>query len=103
DAVNIAIHRLVEIITQLENSFGLVDHDALERDLTAIEDALLKGIEDSVSDSKFEAINAEGKAHLKSYKQTMPKEIYEKTLTNYVVKKLRELYGIPRLSLFYMG
>jgi hypothetical protein len=32
----------------------------------------------------------------------MAKELYEQTLENYVTKRVREDYGVPRLSLFYL-
>ena len=33
----------------------------------------------------------------------MKPEIYQQTLDNYLVRRLREHFRIPRLSLFYLG
>jgi hypothetical protein len=32
----------------------------------------------------------------------MEKEVYERTLDNLLLKRLREKFGVPRLSLFHL-
>jgi len=56
----------------------------------------------SSSEAELDAINAEARTQLRSYKKKMEKEFYEQTVRNFVARRLRELNRIPRLSLFYM-
>jgi hypothetical protein len=39
---------------------------------------------------------------LRAYRESMERAIYEQTLNNFIARRLREQYRIPRLSLFYL-
>ena len=73
----------------------------LEDSLTSVErmlnDALL-----SNTRAEVETVTAELKAELKPYRSQMDKPAYEQMLNNLLMKRLREKFGIPRLSLFYL-
>lgn len=101
EAIERSISRLVEILDDIENRTRL-NVEGIERDLTSIEELLLKELLRSVPEERKTALQAEGKLQLKAYKQTMSKEGYKTTLSNYVDKRIRELHGIPRLSLCYL-
>lgn len=96
-----ALSRMSEILGEIENCATL-DSEGLERDLVSIEDLILEKILESVHVERKMTIEEDGKHQLKTYKKDMPKTVYQQTLNNYIHKRLREFYGIPRLSLFYM-
>jgi hypothetical protein len=79
-----------------------IDTEALERDLTSIEELILKGLKQCISAATLAEIEADAKRQLRSYREKMGKEIYEQTRANYVARRLREHYHVPRLSLFYL-
>lgn len=101
ETLNRTVSRLAEIISEIENSARL-NPEPLERDLTSIEDLILHELLNSLTQDRKASIEEDGKTQLKAYKKQMPKEVYQQTLSNYVAKRVRELYGIPRLSLFYL-
>jgi len=47
-------------------------------------------------------VTKELKAQFKPYKSHMDPEVYKQTVDNLLLKRLREQYGVPRLSLFYL-
>jgi len=98
------LRRAVERMTELEDDLterGAVEPRRLEDSLTGIErmvnDALL-----SNSRTRVDAITQEIKQELKPYRSQMDPAVYEQTLNNLLLKRLRERLGIPRLSLFYL-
>lgn len=95
-----AADRVRELLDEL-NEAGSVDARRIEDSLSGVErmlnDSLLS---DSATDA--EALAAEIKAELKPYRAQMEPAVYEQTLNNLLLKRLREKFGIPRLSLFYL-
>ena len=96
--------RAVDRLTELEDDLavgGALNARRLEDSLTSVErmlsDALL-----SNSRAEVEAITADLKTELKPYRSQMEKPAYEQMLNNLLLKRLREKFGIPRLSLFYL-
>ena len=96
--------RAADRLTELEDDLavgGALNARRLEDSLTSVErmlnDAVLSNPRADV-----EAITAELKAELKSYRSQMEKPVYEQMLNNLLLKRLREKFGIPRLSLFYL-
>ncbi len=101
DAIARGRDRLKEIVAEIENS-GEIHAEALERDLDSIDRMILEGLTASHTEDEIQKIRAEAKAQLRSYRKKMDKAIYEQTLQNFVSRRLREMNGIPRLSLFYL-
>ncbi|HZS46058.1 MAG TPA: hypothetical protein VFC63_13215 [Blastocatellia bacterium] len=101
ETIDRALSRLSEIVSEIESCTTL-DSEGLERDIVSIEDLILEKILENVPVERRISIEDDGKHQLKAYKKDMPKNVYQQTLNNYIYKRLRELYGIPRLSLFYM-
>lgn len=95
-----AADRLGELLDDL-NERGAVDARRMEDSLTGVErmlnDALLTDPAAGV-----EVITGEIKAELKPYRAQMEPLVYDQTLNNLLLKRLREKFGIPRLSLFYL-
>jgi hypothetical protein len=97
--------RTAERLQQLCNDVQAATHidpEALERDLTSVEELILTALKQSISAAALAEIEADAKRQLRSYREKMGKEIYEQTRANYVARRLREHYHVPRLSLFYL-
>jgi hypothetical protein len=70
----------------------------------------LSGLERMISDAaraiagfaQIATIEAEVKKQLQPYRKHMEPAAYQQTFDNLVLKRLREQFGIPRLSLFYL-
>ena len=56
----------------------------------------------SVPGTTLERINKEISAPLKQYRSQMSPDAYKQTFDNLQLKRLREEFGVPRLSLFYL-
>ena len=93
--------RLEQIIEDLQMAQAF-SPEALETDLTMIEEVILDGLKDAVTEAELKEIKREGNLKLREYKKTMGKDVYEQTLGNYLARRLREKFGVPRLSLFYL-
>ncbi|MEW6730400.1 MAG: hypothetical protein AB1489_03575 [Acidobacteriota bacterium] len=96
-----AISRLADIISELNRTNG-INAEALERDLTLLENMIYESLRSDISTEELEEISAEADQQLRPHKKRMEPEIYQQTRENYIAKRLREMHFIPRLSLFYM-
>ena len=96
-----ASERLSQIIEDLETSGG-ASLELLEMDLMTIEEAILDGLKEHAGEEKLGQLRKEAGEKLRRYKQSMEREVYEQTLDNFVAQRLREIYDVPRLSLFYL-
>jgi hypothetical protein len=100
ETVGRAVARLSELEAEV-NGTSAVDARRLEDSLTGVDrmlsDALLLTQHEQVK-----ALTEEIKAQLKPYRSQMEKAAYEQTFNNLLLKRLRETFGIPRLSLFYL-
>jgi len=101
EASNRAVRRLDEIISDLRAS-AVVMHERIETDLTMIEELLLQGLRQSAGADVLEELKREGDQQLRAYRKGMEAEVYEQTRNNFVARKLRDRYRVPRLSLFYL-
>lgn len=93
--------RLEQIIEDLQMAQAF-SPEALETDLTMIEEVILDGLKDAMTEAELKEIKREGNLKLREYKKSMGKDVYEQTLGNYMARRLREKFGVPRLSLFYI-
>ncbi len=93
--------RLSQIIEDLRAAIN-ISPEALETDLTMIEEVILDGLKESAGEGKLAEIRKEGKQQLRAYRESMNAEVYRQTLDNFVARRLRENYQVPRLSLFYL-
>jgi hypothetical protein len=93
--------RLAEIAASLAASARL-ESEGLERDLTSLEELMLKAVMEHAPAAEVDAERDSAKAQLKGYKKGMDKEVYTQTLEKLVARRLREIYYVPRLSLFFM-
>ena len=76
--------------------------------LVAARERRMETGEDDFSDALARAvallatIEREVKEQLKPYRKQMESAVYQQTFDNLLLKRLREKYGLPRLSLFYL-
>ena len=99
------IERVIGLLEALENDFAAVavpDARQLEISLTGLERMLSDSLLSAVSQEQLSAAQAEIKEQLRPYRSHMEKAVYEQTSTNLLMKRLREDFGLPRLSLFYL-
>jgi hypothetical protein len=100
-AIDRAQKRLAEICHSIRSA-ATVDAEAVEIDLCALDNMLFEQLKLAYGPETMESLRAEAETQLKTYKANMDKELYDRTLDNFVGKRLRSMCGIPRLSLFYM-
>lgn len=96
-----AIDRLSYLLADARTA-EMLDLETLEQELGRIEKAMYQSLVESVPPDELKKLRKEGAKQLREYKERMSQEVYEQTLDNYVAKRLRESYRIPRLSLFYL-
>jgi hypothetical protein len=99
------VKRAVALLAELEEDLdasAAPDARKLEQSLTGSERMLSEALRSVVSAKQLDILNAEVKEQLKPYRKQMEPEVYQQTFDNLLMKRLRELFGIPRLSLFYL-
>lgn len=97
--------RVVARLEELERDFALAarpDAERLENDLTMLEKSLDEALLLNAPPAELQSARAETEEQLKPYKNRMERATYEQTFENLLLKRLREHYGLPRLSLFYL-
>jgi hypothetical protein len=100
-----ALTRATALLEELENDYAAaVQPDArrLEDSLTGVERMLSDALRATVSTNQLDEVRDEVKGQLRPYRAHMDASVYEQTMNNLVLKRLREQFGVPRLSLFYL-
>ena len=100
-----AIERAISLMADLEKDFtepSATSPQRLEVSLGGIERMLNESMLAAVKPEELEAIQREVKSQLRPYRSHMEKAAYQKTFENLLLKQLREQFGVPRLSLFYL-
>ena len=100
-----AFDRAARRIAEISNDLSKPSDDflgQLDADLNLIESFLLDAMQQHASEETLAQLRAEGEKDLKNYRKGMDKEIYEQTLGNWIARKLRDKYLVPRLGLFYL-
>ena len=99
------LERAVALLTDLEQDFAAIaspDAQKLEQSLSGLERMLSDAIHSVASSEQVAGIEREVKEQLKPYRKHMEPAVYQQTFANLLLKRLREQFGIPRLSLFYL-
>jgi hypothetical protein len=100
-----ALARAVALLGDLEKEVADIpraDAQKLEGSLTGIERMLTESLRAATPTELVAEISGEIKKQLRPYRGHMEAAIYEQTLDNFLLKRLREQVGVPRLSLFYL-
>ena len=100
-----SLSRASVLIESIENDFlsgATVDTRKVEDSLTGLERMLNQALLSVGGTSDVDTAKKEITAQLKPYRSQMEPAVYNQTLENLLLKRLREQLGIPRLSLFYL-
>jgi hypothetical protein len=100
-----AMGRAVRLLTDLEDEYQAIpvaDAQKLEHSLSGIDRLLNEAVLAAASREQLAEITKEIKKQLRPYKSHMEPSVYEQTLDNFLLKRLREQFGVARLSLFYL-
>lgn len=105
-AITEALKRAATLLEDLESEVGqaaAIDAQKLEVGLTGIERMLSEAVRSSAPEEQQKALSAEILKQLKPYRGHMEESVYAQTFDNLFMTRLREQFGIPRLSLFFLG
>lgn len=105
DSLSEALARAVALLTEIRDDYSSSAHAdtrKLEDSLTGIDRLIDDSIRSVVAEPELESIASEIDAQLKPYKRHMDKPTFEQTRNNLLRKRLRDHFGVPRLSLFYL-
>jgi hypothetical protein len=105
DDLSEALSRALSLLSEIKDDYASAsqpDARKLEDSLTGIERLLDDELRLAISDDDFATASAEIDAQVKPYKRHMDKAAFEQTRENLLRKRLREHFGVPRLSLFFL-
>jgi hypothetical protein len=100
-----ALWRAEKLLGELEGDYATAaqpDARKLEDSLTGTERMLSDALGSIASAEQIDRIRKETNRQLRPYRTHMEPAVYEQTLDNLLLKRLREQFGVPRLSLFYL-
>jgi len=99
------LERATALLADVEADFAasaLPDAQKLEQSLSGLERMISDAIRAVAGSEQIATIEQEVKDQLKPYRKHMEPAAYQQTFENLLLKRLREQFGIPRLSLFYL-
>ncbi|HMJ25492.1 MAG TPA: hypothetical protein VK475_06670 [Pyrinomonadaceae bacterium] len=105
DDLSETLARAVTLLSEIKDDYASAfqpDARKLEDSLTGIERLLDDAMARTISASEVELINAEIDSQVKPYKRHMDKTAFAQTRDNLLRKRLRDHFGVPRLSLFFL-
>ena len=105
DDLSDALERAVALLSELQQDFaaaGSPDAQKLEQSLSGLERMISDAIRAVAGSEQIATIEGEVKEQLRPYRKHMEPAVYQQTFANLLLKRLREQFGIPRLSLFYL-
>jgi len=100
-----ALSRAAGLLQELQNDVvagPALNTRKLEDSLTGLDRMLNESILRTLDSTQLETITKEVKAKLKPYRSHMEPAVYQQTVNNLLLKRLREQFAVPRLSLFYL-
>lgn len=106
DQLTEALVRAAALLTEIKADYASAaspEARKLEASLTGIERLLDDAVRATVSEAELESIRTEIQSQLKPYKRHMDRTAFEQTWENLLRKRLREKFGVPRLSLFFIS
>jgi hypothetical protein len=105
DDLSEALTRAGALLGDIEKDFvtsATLDTRKLEDSLTGLERLLNDSMLSVASSSTLDELKKSVKDQLKPYKTQMDAAVYKQTFDNLLLKRLREQFSVPRLSLFYV-
>lgn len=80
----------------------LNDLQRVEEQLTTIEKEIEQVLLPTISDEQMKHLKEDAMRELKTFEDKLDLAVYQEMLRRTLIKSIRKLYNIPRLSLFYM-
>src|SRR5215203_2906663 len=105
DDLSEALIRAATLLADIETDFAsgaTLDTRKLEDSLTGLERMLNDSMLSVVTATALDDLKTAVKDQLKPYRAHMETVVYNQTFDNLLLKALREQFGVPRLSLFYV-
>jgi hypothetical protein len=99
------LSRTATRLKELQEDFASAarpDAERLEESLTSLEKMLDESLRRSISSDELALARTESEEQLQPYRSRMERAVFEQTLDNLLLKRLRDTHGLPRLSLFYL-
>jgi len=99
------LERAAALLAEVEEDFAASaspDAQKLEQSLSGLERMISDAIRAVAGSEQIVTIESEVKEQLRPYRKHMELAVYQQTFANLLLKRLREQFGIPRLSLFYL-
>jgi hypothetical protein len=104
DDLSEALTRAVALLVDVEKDFTsstTLDTRKLEDSLTGLERMLNDSLFSTVSSTALDELKNGINEQMKPYRSQMEAAVYKQMFENLLLKRLREHFGMPRLSLFY--
>jgi hypothetical protein len=105
DELSEGLARAVTLLSEIKDDYESAaqpDARKLEESLTGIERLLDDAIARATTVTDLESASVEIDSQMKPYKRHMDKTAFEQTRDNLLRKRLRDHFGVPRLSLFFL-
>jgi hypothetical protein len=105
DDLSDTLDRAVKLLADLEEDVtasAALDARKLEQSLTGLERMISDVVRTVAGTEQIATITREVKEQLQPYRKHMEPPVYQQTFDNLFLKRLREQFAIPRLSLFYL-
>lgn len=104
DDLSEALERATKLLSAIESDLNsaALETRKLEDSLTGLERMLNDAMVSVVSADALAELKREVTDQLKPYRSQMETAVYKQTFDNLLLKRLREQFAIPRLSLFYV-
>ena len=105
DELSEAFARATKLLTEIADDYrssAQADTRKLEQSLTGVERMLDDAMRSGIDGETLRLIDIEVDSQIKPYKRHMDKAAFAQTRDNLFRKRLREHFGVPRLSLFFL-
>ncbi|HEU4768815.1 MAG TPA: hypothetical protein VFS77_15635 [Pyrinomonadaceae bacterium] len=105
DDLTEALARAASLLEAIQNDlpeYAAIDTRRLEDSLTGLERMLTEAMTAVISSADLDTLKSAVKDQLKPYRSQMEAPVYVQTFDNLLLKRLREQFDVPRLSLFYV-
>jgi len=105
DDLSEALTRAIALLVEIEKDFAsgaTLDTRKLEDSLTGLERMLNDSMLSVAGSSTLDEFKKGVKDQLKPYRAQMDAAAYKQTFDNLLLKRLREQFAVPRLSLFFV-
>lgn len=101
DELSEALVRAAGLLKEIQDDL-VFDTRRLEDSLTGLERMLNEAMMAVVTSTDLDTLKKEIKDQLKPYRSQMETPAYNQTFDNLLLKRVREQFAVPRLSLFYV-